>query len=122
MLTSDTEVMFQMNFLYNGVISTANTNGFSSFSSGDGDLVLDIGPYLTPAYTSTTGIASLVDTLSSLLLAGQLSTSARTTIINYVANGTNFPYSAPPTYTQMRDRVRAVVHLLLVSPDFTIQK
>ena len=114
--------MFQMNFLYNGVISTSNTNGFSSFSSGDGDIVLDLGPWMTSGFTSNTGIPGLVDSLNSLLLAGQLSASARSQIINYVANTTNFPYNSPPTNTQMRDRVRAVAHLLLVSPDFTIQR
>jgi hypothetical protein len=39
-----------------------------------------------------------------------------------VTNVANFPFSAPPTQTQMRDRVRAVVHLIISSPDFTIQK
>jgi len=37
-------------------------------------------------------------------------------------NISNFSYSTPPTATQMRDRVRAVVHLIVCSPDFTIQK
>ena len=77
---------------------------------------------MTSGFTSNTGIPGLVDSLNSLLLAGQLSASARTQIMNYVNNTTNFPYNSPPTYTQMRDRVRAVVHLLLVSPDFTIQR
>jgi hypothetical protein len=122
MLTSDTEVMFQMNFLYNGVVSTGNTNGFSSFSSGDGDLVLDIGPWMGTNYTSNAGIPSLVDSLNSLLIAGQLSNTARSYIISYVANTVNFPYSTPPTFTQRRDRVRAVIHLLLTSPEFTIQR
>jgi hypothetical protein len=123
MLTSDTEVMFQMNFLEGGVLNnTSNTNGLSSFSGGDGDITLDLGPYMTQAYTINSGIPSLVDTLSSLLMAGQLSGSARNYIINYVANNTNFAYSSPPTLTQMRDRVRAVVHLLLMSPDYTIQR
>ena len=42
--------------------------------------------------------------------------------LNYVANTNNFAYSTPPTQTQMRDRVRAVVHLIASSPDFIIQK
>ncbi len=65
----------------------------------------------------------LVDNLNTLLLAGQLSAAAKTNIVNYVTNTTNFPYTTPvPTATQMRDRVRAVVHLIICSPDFTIQK
>jgi len=52
-----------------------------------------------------------------------LSAAAKTNIITYVTNTVNFPYTTPvPTATQMRDRVRAVVHLLVCSPDFTIQK
>jgi hypothetical protein len=123
MLTSDTEVMFQMNFLYNGVLNNGNnTNGFCSFSSNDGDIVLDLAPWMTPALTSNAGVPALVDSISSLLLAGQLSPAVRTTIINYVGNTANLPYSTPPTGVQMRDRVKAVVYLILISPDFTVQK
>jgi hypothetical protein len=43
-------------------------------------------------------------------------------MVSFVANITNFPYSATPTTTQMRDRVRAVVHLILTSPEYAIQK
>jgi hypothetical protein len=76
---------------------------------------------MTPADTANAGIPGLVDSLNSLLCGGQLSASAKTQIVNFVANTTNFPYTTP-TYTQMRDRVRAVVHLILTSPDFTVQK
>ena len=122
-LTSDTSVMLQMNFLEGGLLNnTGNTNGLSSFTGGDGDLIVDLGSYLTAGYTANAGLPSLVDALNSLLVAGQLSASAKTLIVNYVANTSNFGYSTPPTYTQMRDRVRAVVHLIINSPDFTIQK
>jgi len=121
-LTSDTEVAVQMNFLEGGLLNnTGNTNGLSSLVAGGGSIVMDLGPWMTPAYTSNTGIPGLVDALNSLLIGGQLSPSARSAIINYVANTTNFPYTTP-SYTQMRDRVRAVVHLLVTSPDFTIQR
>jgi hypothetical protein len=59
-----------------------------------------------------------VDSLNSLLCGGQLSASAKTQIVNYA---TTLPYTTP-TYTQMRDRVRAVAHLILTSPDFIIQR
>jgi uncharacterized protein (DUF1800 family) len=124
-LTSDTGVALQMNFLEAGILgNTGNTNGFSSFNTGNGALVLDIGPWMTTNFTSAARIPLLVDNLNSLLLAGQLNAAARTNIINYVTNTASgyFPYSTPPTQTQMRDRVRAVVHLLVTSPDFTIQK
>jgi hypothetical protein len=95
-----------------------NTNGISSFNSGNGAIAIDLGPWMTPANTSNTGIAGLVDALNSLLCGGQLSDAAKTPIVNYASS---LAYTTP-TYTQMRDRVRAVVHLIITSPDFTIQK
>jgi hypothetical protein len=110
-LSSDTGVANQMNFLYNATLGTGggngNANGFSSFRSGSGAIVLDLGPWMLAAKTSNSGIPGLVDELNTLLLGDQLSSSVRTIIINYVANTTNFPYTTPTT-TQMRDRVRAV--------------
>src|SRR5260370_16057046 len=121
-LTSDTTTVLQMNFLESALLNnTGNTNGLSSFISGNGALVLDLGPWMTAGYTANSaGLSSLVDALNSLLTGGQLSASAKTLIVNYV--NANITISSPPTYTQMRDRVRAVVHLLINSPDFTIQK
>jgi hypothetical protein len=122
-LTSDTGVALLMNFLAGGILNNAsNTNGLSSFTGGNGSLVLDIGPWMTTNYTAAAGVPGLVDGLNTLLLAGQLSTGARTNIVNYVTNTVNFPFGTPPTQTQMRDRVRAAVHLIINSPDFTIQK
>jgi hypothetical protein len=127
-LTSDTTVADQMNFLQGGILgNTSNTNGLSSFGTGgnngtgSGTVVLDILPWMTPAYTSNAGISSLVDALNSLMCGGQLSATAKTQIVNYVANNTNFPYTTP-TGGQMRDRVRAVVHLISNSPDYTVQR
>jgi hypothetical protein len=122
-LTSDTSTAQQMNFLEGGILlNPANTNGLSSFVGGNGAVALDVGPWMTAAYTSNAGISSLVDGLKSLLCAGQLSANAKSIIVTFVANTANFPYGSPPTDSQMRDRVRAVVHLIVTSPDFTIQK
>jgi hypothetical protein len=122
-LTSDTSVALQMNFLESGLLNnSSNTNGLSSFTAGDGDITLDLGPWMTTNFTANASVSVLVDNLNSLLLAGQLSAAAKTSIINYVTNTVNFPFSTPPTQTQMRDRVRAVAHLITASPDYTIQK
>jgi hypothetical protein len=75
---------------------------------------------MTTNYTASAGVPALVDNLNAVLLAGQLSAAAKTGIVNYVTNTVNFPN--PTNQLQMRDRVRAVVHLLISSPDFTIQK
>jgi hypothetical protein len=121
-LTSDTSVALQMNFMQGGFLTGANTNGISSFVGGNGAIDLDLGAWMTPAYTSNAGVPSLVDALKTLLTGGQLSAAAKNSIVAYVANTTNFPYSSPPSNSQMRDRVRAVAHLISVSPDFIIQK
>jgi hypothetical protein len=120
-LTSDTSVVLQMNFLAGGVFNNgANTNGLSSFTGGNGSITMDVGAWMTPALTSDAGVPGLVDALNTVLCAGQLSPQAKAIIVNYVANP-RYPYTIP-TATQMRDRVRAVVHLIATSPDFTIQR
>lgn len=122
-LTTATGVADQMNFIEGGILNnTGNTNGLSSFTGGNGSIVLDIAPWMTTNYTSNAGIPTLVSNLNTLLAAGQLSTAAQSNIIRYVANTTNFSYSTPPNQTQMRDRARAVIHLIVSSPDYMIQK
>ncbi len=122
-LTSDTSVVLQMNFLTGGIFSGGNTNGLSSFTGGNGSIGLDIGPWMTPAATSNTGIPGVVDALNTLLCSGQLSVSAKAIIVSYVADTARFPLTSPaPTHSQMRDRVRAVLHLIVSSPEFIVQK
>ena len=119
-LTSDTGVANQMNFLYNGIIPSTDVNGFTGFRGGNGSIMLDLRPWMNSAYTSTANLPSLVDALNSLLVGGQLSSTVKNYIVTYA---TTLPYTvAAPTTTQMRDRVRAVVHMIITSPDFTIQK
>jgi uncharacterized protein (DUF1800 family) len=122
-LTTDTGVAAQMNFIEGGILNnTGNTNGLSSFNGGNGAIVLNLAPWMTTNYTSNAGIPKLVNSLNTLLAAGQLSPTAQAKITSYVANTTNFSYSLPPTQTQRRDRARAVVHLIVSSPDYIIQK
>jgi len=120
-LTTASGVAAQMNFLEGGILNnTGNTNGLSSFTAGNGSIVLNIAPWMTANYTSNAGIPTLVSNLNTLLVAGQLSIPAQTNIINFVTNAVNF--ASPTNQTQMRDRVRAVVHLIVSSPDYIIQK
>lgn len=122
-LTTASGVAEQMNFIEGGILNnTGNTNGLSSFSSGNGAIVLDIAPWMTTNYTANAGIPTLVSNLNTLLAAGQLSAAAQSNIVGFVANTTNFSYSTPPNQTQMRDRARAVIHLIVNSPDYIIQK
>ncbi|HTL71862.1 MAG TPA: DUF1800 family protein [bacterium] len=120
-LTSDTSVALQMNFLEAGLLkNTGNTNGLSSYNNANGAIVLDLGPWMTAPYTGTANLPALVDSLNSLLLAGQLSGAAKTNILSYVTNTASGYF--PTGINQQRDRVRAIVHLLITSPEFTVQK
>jgi uncharacterized protein (DUF1800 family) len=119
-LTSDTSIALQMNYVEGGILSGGNTNGLSSFNNNGGAIVLDIGPWVSTNYTASANVPLLVDSMNSLLAAGQLSAVAKSNIVRYVTNSLSF--GNPPTPTQMRDRARAVIHLITASPDFTIQK
>lgn len=121
-LSNDTATMSLTNVLTQGILNAGNTNGFTSFFSGGGAIVMDLSPYMTSAQTSNAGIATLVDKMNDLLTGGNMQAATITNITNYVANVTNFPLSTPPTNSQMRDRVRAIVHMILISPEYAIQK
>ncbi len=96
-LTTASGVAAQMNFIEGGILNnTGNTNGLSSFTGGNGSIVLNIAPWMTTNYTSNAGIPTLVSTLNTFLAAGQLSAAAQSNIVSFVANTTNFPYSTPP--------------------------
>jgi hypothetical protein len=146
-LTSDTNVIRSSNFLRDGIFNPSRSGGglitlISSFSGGNGDIALDFNKWLgnrpgtaTP-WTNNENVAALVDALNDLLLAGQLPSAgtnnygtprtivnAKDAILNYVTNTANIAYNnTTPTDTNKRDRLRAIVHLIVTSPDFTIQK
>jgi uncharacterized protein (DUF1800 family) len=99
-LTSETAVIKQANFIYNGIFNLANTNGVSSFKSGTHALVLDFTPWMGSAsadlglgapangglsWTHNQNLAGLIDQISTLLGAGQLSASAKAVIKNFVS-------------------------------------
>ncbi len=127
-LTTDTNVMNLTNSLTNMIIGTGggngNLNGLTSFNNGNGTVVLDIGSYLLPdSRTADASIGLLVDDLANLLVGAPLATSTRTEIVTFVANTTRFPYtSGTPTNLQKRDRVRAIIHLIITSAEYAVQK
>ena len=126
-LTTDTNISNLTNSLTNMFIGTSggngNLNGLNSFNNGSGSVVVDIEPYMTATDTANAGIPALVDKIANLLVGAPLETSTRTTIINFVANTTNFPMSTPvPSNQQKRDRVRAIIHLIITSAEYAVQK
>jgi uncharacterized protein (DUF1800 family) len=121
-LTTASGVDLQINFIEGALLNnTGNTNGLSSFTTGNGAIVLNIAPWMNANYTSDANIPSLVSALNTYLAAGELSAVCQSNIVAFV-NTNNFAWSTPPTQTQMRDRVRAVIHLIVNSPDYIIQK
>ena len=207
-LTTDSNLVLLQNFLNGGFFSSGNGNGYTSFRSGSNVLVMDLNSYINAANTSDANVGTMVDSLNTLLCAGQLLPATKTAIVNHVAYsrtissvsatspavvttsaahglttgevvyvsgitggtysngtlvGTNFtavvtvlspttfslivsgqssalncsvaptagqltaakivlfPYTTPTT-TEMRDRARAVAHLIISSAEFAIQK
>jgi uncharacterized protein (DUF1800 family) len=121
-LTTASGVDLQMNFIEGSLLSNiGNTNGLSSFTTGNGAIVMNIAPWMTANYTSDANIPTLVSALNTYLAAGELSADCQSNIVAFV-NTNNFSWSTPPTRTQIRDRVRAVIHLIVSSPDYMIQK
>jgi hypothetical protein len=207
-ITTETNVVRQANFFYNGLFNPGNTNGISSFKSGTNALVMDLGAWMGNAtdagmgagpqtgqpWTSNANLGTLIEKLQTLLLAGQLPSAAKISIQNFLyrtistvntgspclisspghglltgdsitisgvtgstpsinatfvvtrmsddtftipVNCTTAPSAsglaaahfsfvsynnATPTDSQKRDRLRAIVHFILTSPDFTIQR
>ena len=119
-LTNATSIMNLTNYVQAGILTSGNQTGLTSFSSGNGALVMDFAPYLS--MTSNASIPALVTLLNNQLMGGSMSTALQNYIIGYVANTNNFPYGSPATTVQQRDRVRAVVHLMLTSSEFAIQR
>jgi uncharacterized protein (DUF1800 family) len=129
-LSSDTNVIRQSNFIYNGILkpSTSNTI-FSSFKNGSGAIGLDFRSWMgvrpggSVAWTDNTNVAALVDELSVLLTANQLSTQAKQIIVTFVSNTANIAYTnGSATDAQKINRLRGIIHLITTSPDFTIQR
>jgi hypothetical protein len=125
-LTTDTNVVTLTNTIASAFVGTGgsnntNTNGLCSYSNGSGRITMDLGEYQTPAWTSNANVPALVDKMSDLLTGGTVSAASKAAIVIFVANNTNLPYTTP-TATQMRDRVRAVVHLIVTSAEFAVQR
>jgi hypothetical protein len=122
-LSSDTAVARQNNFLAGGFINSqsTNTSGLSSFKSGSEAITLDLSAWMSTNFASSNGIPILVDALSERLMGAPLHSNARTFIVNYCTTGITYN-ATNPSASQIRDRVRGVVHHVIVSPDFTIQR
>jgi hypothetical protein len=134
-LSSETNVVRQSNFLFGGIYSSSSsvtsgayTNGFSSFKSGGHDMMMDLSPWMGPRtsgtdyWTNTANLRNLIREFSKLLMAGRMSTALENEIYNFVSLTTNITYGSTPTETERRNRVRAIVYFISISPENAIQR
>jgi hypothetical protein len=122
-LTNESNTMYLTNVITLGTLSnnSGNANGYISIINSSNAITMDLAPYMTLARTSNAGIPTLVNDLGVLLTGGNLTSAVKSTISNYVI--AHQSYTTPtPTTTQMRDRVRAIVHLIATSAGYAIQR
>jgi hypothetical protein len=81
-LTSETSVIRQANFLYNGIFNAGGADtlgaiGLCSFKSGSRDIILDLGPWMGMGpgglpWAHNNNLNALIDELNTRLMGGQL--------------------------------------------------
>jgi uncharacterized protein (DUF1800 family) len=134
-LSSDTNIMRQANFLFGGIYSSSSstssgyTNGFTSFKAGGHDIMMDLSAWMGPRtsgsdyWTDTTNLRDLIRRLSQILMAGKMSQAMEDQIHDFVSNTSNISYTTgAATDSQRRNRVRAVLHLIVTSPEHAVQR
>jgi uncharacterized protein (DUF1800 family) len=149
-LTTDSNIVNLTNAIYTAMLSSANTNGVSTYKTGA--VNFDLLPYMktygtmstvskttgttvTATTTSTVDAVGLVNKLGDILTGGMLTTTTKARIEALLADTTSFPTTvavngtvtappAAPTFpsTDIRDKVRAAVQLILTSPEYAIQR
>ncbi len=88
-ITSETTVIRQVNFLYNGIFNDGlGQQGLSSFKSGARDIFVDLRPWMGIGpgglpWAHNNNLNALIDELNTLLMAGQLPSTGTN---NYVSN------------------------------------
>lgn len=138
-ISSDTNVIRQANFLFGGIYHTTSTtsvtsgytNGFSAFVGGAHDIMMDFSPWMgarttgTDYWTNTANLRDLIREISKILMAGQMSQGMEDQIFNFVSTNTGtgyIPYPASPADSDRRNRVRAIIYFIAVSPEHAIQR
>ncbi len=150
-LTTDSNIMTLTNTVNSTILSSNNLNGLSNFKSGALNLDLSAymtAPYVSVSTTTTTSgtkvtavttttvdTTTLVNKFGDLLTGGMLTQNTKNAILTFVNSTTNFPptqtatgtTTVPPAApslptTSARDRVRAIVQLILSSPEYAVQQ
>jgi uncharacterized protein (DUF1800 family) len=107
-ITSDTTVIRQANFIYNGIFNDLHgIRGLSSFNNGGRDIALDFRPWMGEGpggvpWLHNNNLGAFVDKMNLLLMAGQLPstgtnnyTTSPRTIVNAKSVITDYAQSLP---------------------------
>ena len=88
-LTSETSVIRQANFLYNGIFNdNLGQLGLASFRSAADDIFIDLRPWMGTGpgglpWAHNSNLGALIDQLNTLIMGGQLPASAKAIIQTY---------------------------------------
>ncbi|MEO7317368.1 MAG: hypothetical protein ABIZ56_00105 [Chthoniobacteraceae bacterium] len=109
-LTSETSVIWQANFIYNGIYNDAlSQSGLASFKSGGRDMMVDLRPWMGVGpgglpWVHNNNLTALIVELSTQLVAGQLSVGTKAESRSHALS---LAYTTPTT-TQLRDRISSI--------------
>ena len=91
--------------------------------------MMDFSPWMrtrttgTDYWTNTTNLRDLIKELSKILMAGQMSQAMEDQIYNFVSLNANITYNATtPSEAERRNRIRAIIYFIAVSPELAIQR
>jgi len=124
-LTTDSNIVTLTNTVSRLILGSGNTNGLSAF--GSNTILIDLYPYMKAPYevNDVAGVTALVNKLGDVLTGGVLTPQTKTTIINYVTGSTTVGNKTNPNFpststNNTRDRVRAIVQMILISPEYAV--
>lgn len=109
-ITGDTQVIKSANFLRNQIYRTSDANDPNNARR------IILNP-TADQLTRADSPALLVDSLNTLLMAGQMSADMKTLIVNNVNAVTNSNVD-----TQRKNRASRAIYLIVTSPEFSVQK
>jgi uncharacterized protein (DUF1800 family) len=122
-ITTDTNIVNMTNAITAMILESNNTSGLTSFKRGANNITLDLTPWLVGANVDTTAhAATTVDNLDDLLTGGALSDTARDQIAAFVTDTKYYPAVSTTSTTPTRDRVRAILQLILTSAEYATQR
>ena len=122
-IITETTAIGAANYVYSGIYSGTSNATTGVCGGWPGPVGNDVRLTLLTEANMASNPGQLVDSLNQLLMAGQMSSQMRSTIVNYISNTTNIPFTGTTgTAAQRLSRAQAAVHLVVTSSQFTTQR